>query len=1158
MPTSIEVFRSRIRRYSCSRAARVCCFASLLTLLGSPAWAQRNLKEIPPPDPVAEIAAMTPDPAASVNLFAADPDIRKPIQMNFDSRGRLWVASSEAYPQIKPGEKANDKIVVLEDTDGDGVSDKSIVFADGLLIPTGVIPDGKGGAYVAASTELLHFSDTDGDGKADVRRVVLSGFGTEDTHHLVHTLRWGPDGCLYFNQSIYIHSHIETPYGTRHLEGGGIWRYRPETGELSVLCKGFVNPWGHIFDAVGESFATDGAYMEGINYVFPGAVFVTAPGETRFVKGMNPGSPKHCGLEILSGSHIPPDWVGDLVTNDFRGHRVCRFTLSPQQSTYASRQQREIVTSKHIAFRPIDARMGPDGTLFLADWYNPIIQHGEVDFRDDRRDREHGRIWRVSFPGRELDPWPDFATRSRDELISLLESPSLAVRQFAREHLWPMVRTEADQVLSAVKAWRDAAPDEKTRLSRALEQQWLGEVAGRFEADAFEFIASAAPSEFTRTSLRSASRVAPVGDSRVSQVAMKLARGEHGPSQLEAVIVLGQMNDQSSAEALLKTAQAAGAPQIADPMLDFVLWQALRASRSQWTAALREGKLDWKSVPDGLALAVSSAATPEAASLLLDIMREGQPDAGARKVFASAIANSGDAGSLGALLEIACESLGDESFATIVSTLVARTQRDRTVPRDADRILGSRFGQFESLPSQAAAAVAVVNAMGQWRASSGLPLLVSVLEKSEQPAVRLAAIGSLGMFDDADAKAALLRIANSDRGAETVAAIGAIASKQPRDAAKLAASLVSSMKDDQSAGSLMAAMVANKEAAKALPELIVKQTFTPERAKVLLAAIRGQGGNADVEASLEAASKLEGAGWKLTPELSERLLAEVASHGDAAEGEKIYRRNDLQCIQCHAIGPAGGLVGPNLISLGASSQPDYVLESLLDPNARLKEGYNTLAVLTDDGRVTSGIPIGRDEKSLQLRLADGKEVVIPQEAIEEEQPGKSLMPAGLVDKLSQKELVDLTAFLASLGKVGRYTVSTEPYVRSLETLVYSDEALARLNRTSIDTAAKDDPALTWRSLTTLVNATLPLGELDTFKPHRDTPASSYVRFDVTAAEGETVTVKMPIEGVNIWLDGTPVPPGEFVAMKLSPGTHRVVVGIERDRFKGDWSATLSR
>ena len=170
--------------------------------------------------------------------------------MNFDAKGRLWVASSEVYPQIKPGEVANDKVVILEDTDSDGKADKTTVFADKLLIPTGVEP-GDGGAYVANSTELVHLADTDGDGKADVREVVLSGFGTEDTHHILHTLRWGPDGMLYFNQSIYIHSHVETPWGVRRLGGGGIWQFRPESAWLDIFARGWWNPWGHHFDRWG-------------------------------------------------------------------------------------------------------------------------------------------------------------------------------------------------------------------------------------------------------------------------------------------------------------------------------------------------------------------------------------------------------------------------------------------------------------------------------------------------------------------------------------------------------------------------------------------------------------------------------------------------------------------------------------------------------------------------------------------------------------------------------------------------------------------------------------------------------------------------------------------------------------------------------------------
>jgi putative membrane-bound dehydrogenase-like protein len=253
-------------------------------------WAQRELQQIPDPNPAVSLASFTLPDGLQANLFAGDGQINKPIHMNFDARGRLWVAGSEVYPQIEPGQPATDKIYILEDTTGDGSADKVVVFADNLLIPTGILPDERGGCYVANSTELLYLWDSDGDGKADQRRIVLSGFGTEDTHHLLHTLTWAPDGSLFMNQSIYIHSHVETPWGVRRMNGGGVWRFRPDTMELEVHCLGFVNPWGKIFDDWGQSFATDGAYGEGINYVFPNAVFVTSPGATRIVGGMNPGS----------------------------------------------------------------------------------------------------------------------------------------------------------------------------------------------------------------------------------------------------------------------------------------------------------------------------------------------------------------------------------------------------------------------------------------------------------------------------------------------------------------------------------------------------------------------------------------------------------------------------------------------------------------------------------------------------------------------------------------------------------------------------------------------------------------------------------------------------------------------------------------------------
>jgi len=314
----------------------------LLALSSSFAWAQKNAPLQVDIDPENERKSFQVAEGLEVNLFAGDPQMAKPIQICFDTKGRLWAACSSTYPQVLPGQPNQDKILIMEDTDGDGKADKTTVFADGLLIPTGLAP-GDGGVYVVDSTDLVHLSDTDGDGKADKRRVILSGFGTEDTHHMVHSLRWGMDGLLYFNQSIYIHSHLETPYGPKRLGGGGIWQLRPDTLELDIIMRGLVNSWGHHFDKWGQSFATDGAGGEGINYVVPRGYYVTAVGAKRIIQGLNPGSPKHCGLEILSGRHLPDDWQQSFVTNDFRGHRVCRFVLEQDGSGYISRQQPEVI-----------------------------------------------------------------------------------------------------------------------------------------------------------------------------------------------------------------------------------------------------------------------------------------------------------------------------------------------------------------------------------------------------------------------------------------------------------------------------------------------------------------------------------------------------------------------------------------------------------------------------------------------------------------------------------------------------------------------------------------------------------------------------------------------------------------------------------------------
>lgn len=1115
------------------------------------ALAQRDLTDIPEPNPTAELAAMTLDPAVSVNLFAADPDIRKPIQMNFDSAGRLWVASSESYPQLAPGEKADDKILVLEDTDGDGTADKSTVFADGLLIPTGVLPDGTDAAYVAHATEILYLEDTDGDGKADRRQVVLSGFGTEDTHHLIHTLRWGPDGCLYFNQSIYIHSTVETAYGTRKLDGGGIWRYRPETRQLEVLCKGFVNPWGHVFDAFGQSLATDGAYFEGINHVFPDAVFVTSPGAPRWLAGMNPGSPKHCGLAVISGPHFPESWQGDLVTNDFRSHRVCRFTLKPQGSSYESRQQPELINSSHIAFRPIDAGIGGDGALYIADWYNPIIQHGEVDFRDERRDRSRGRIWRISVDGQPLSTPPDYKNLSVSDLARLLDNESLVVRQFARLEL---KRRPVKEVRSAVAAWVAKGEDPATKALREMEAMWIDQCLNVVDAERLQRLMKAEDGRIRAATIRT------IGDRRaeLEQASQWLAAAVEDPYpqvRLEAIAALGRG---ATAECVEQALRAIHYP--VDANIDFALWNTVRQLSSVWTPKLAAGELDFGDDPNRLVFLLSAAGTPAAAEPVLQAM-VGQSNAielSIAQISTLTVPLAGiiDGQQMTRLLDFVLGSDGwnEQAKVSLLRGILDQANKRGLKPAEIQPVVIEAYADAESTELR----TVLAESAGAWKIAEMVPVIRKSFDaeasKFTESSERATVIRSVGLVGSSEAIGWLAELADdenlaaADRAEAAVALVGSPVGDAQQCGFTAIKKLFKQQQTSTATIQRIGGVLARKGLQDQLAVLIRESSFTANDARKLLSIARSAGAPENVLEAIRTAGTLEDAGWKWSDEFRDQILQLTAEQGDAHRGEAIYRRESLQCIKCHAIGPAGGLVGPNLVSLGGGSTAEYILRSLIEPNDKLKEGYNTVQVLTLDGRVIQGIPAGGDTETLQLRDAEGAIISIARNDIDVESNGQSLMPAGLLDSLTQAELADLNAFLSSLGRVPEFSVSTKQIVRSVETLTYSNDANRILNRTSTDAVATDDPAFVWKPLTSRVDGTLPIAEMDRFQQHQGVPPTSYVRFKIDLDESGSIAWQLSRQtGVNLWLDGKPTPLDELSKKVLKPGSHQIILGLEREQ-----------
>jgi putative heme-binding domain-containing protein len=1121
---------------------------ALLVLAGSviapsAARAQRDLKNIPDPDPELERKTFILPEGAEVNLWAGDPQMHKPIQMNFDAQGRLWIASSEVYPQIKPGQEATDKILVLEDTDFDGVADKTHVFADGLLIPTGVIPDDAGGCYVAASTELLHFKDTDGDLKADEKRIVLSGFGTEDTHHLLHTLRWGPDGCLYMNQSIYIHSHVETPYGVKRLNGGGIWRFRPETLELEVLCTGFVNTWGHHIDRWGQSFATDGAYGEGINYVFPGSVFVTAPGAKRIVAGLNPGSPKHCGLEIVGGRHLPPDWDGNMIANDFRAHRVCRFVVTEDGSGYASRQETEVIKSSHPAFRPIDVKMGPDGAIYIADWYNPIIQHGEVDFRDERRDHTHGRIWRVTFPDRPLLDTRIPADEPTEKLVARLTEPE----EWVRQHATNMLKArDADDVKKQLDAWVgriDANDSERPEL--LLRALWLGEAIQRIDTELALKLAQSPDHRVRAAAIR---HVAHELDQYPQAQALfaKAVADEHPRVRLEGVRALTLL---PSLESARLAATALDKP--IDRWLDFAVWQALRDLAPVWLPAVQAGKFDFGGNTDHLVFALKAVESPDVVRPLVALFEQDKLPAERVPSVLELIATLGGPQELGTIFNLVVapnSKMPEARKATLLAALVETSRLRKAQPAgDLNRV--AALFKSENEPVRTAA----IRAAGAWKVAAARAEIDNwLMHKDAPPATRSAAIEAVAAYGDGPARELLRTIAASETTplADRLSALGALASLDVNVAAGGTVDLLAAAPAGLDPAAAVGAIASRKDGPPALAKALSGKKLAPDVAKLVLRTVRAAPQPSDeLIAAVQAAGGLGEAAWKLTPELVAELTAEVQTKGDPARGEAIYRIAANQCLKCHAIGGAGGLVGPDMVSLGATAQIDYLLESLIAPAAKVKENFHSKVVLDGDGQVTSGIPVRETEQEIVLRDAEDKLVTIAKSNIENIKDGRSLMPDGLVDSLTRQELVDLTAFLAQLGKVGgNYTIGPEKVVRRWQVLAYSNEANRKLNRTSFDTAASDDPDFVWTSAYSRVAGDLPLDGLPTYKPHANLEPTTFVRFDVdvTTPGKAKLVVDGGAAGLEFWLDGKPTPLADDTVLDLATGRHQLVLAVNRN------------
>ena len=428
------------------RAATFCLVALAVTFVEYASPAADDVVKTDPKTPANELKTFHVPPGFEVQLVASEPDIHKPLNMAFDDRGRLWVTDTLEYPfAAPPTRKARDTVKILEDFGPDGRARKVRTFADDLNIPIGLLPISNG-VIVHSIPNIYRITDTDGDGKGDRREVLYGPVGYGDTHGMTSGFTWGLDGWIYAGHGFANTSTLKAKDGSSiTMTSGNTYRFKPDGSRIEQFTWGQVNPFGLSFDPLGNLFSAD-CHTKPIMMLLRGGYYESF-GKPHDGLGFAPeicpnyaGSTAIAGIAYYAADHFPPKYrdtafIGDVMTNHVINYRLVR-----HGSTLKAEPLPDFLLSDDPWFRPVDVKLGLDGALYVADFYNRIIGHYEVPLTHPGRDRERGRIWRIIYRGpdgngKPVPPRPDWTKASIDELIGDLAHPNLVVRTKAANQL---------------------------------------------------------------------------------------------------------------------------------------------------------------------------------------------------------------------------------------------------------------------------------------------------------------------------------------------------------------------------------------------------------------------------------------------------------------------------------------------------------------------------------------------------------------------------------------------------------------------------------------------------------------------------------------------------------------------------------------------------
>lgn len=943
-------------------------------------------------------------------IFAAEPDVVNPVAMTWDERGRLWVLELHEYPMgAKPGEKPRDRIKILEDTNNDGRADKVTVFADGLNLATGLLL-GNGGVYVGQAPHLLFLQDTNHDDRVDTREILLTGFGLEDRHELLNGFTWGPDGWLYMTHGVFTHSKVKIPEATEPgvIMNAAVARFHPRTKKFEVFAEGTSNPWGVDFDRYGNAFIS-ACVIDHLFHIAPGGSYQRQAGapSNPYTYELLPSIVDHkhhmaayCGICIYEGDQFPEEYRGRVFMGNIHQNAINHDRLIPNGSSFKAVAEKDFLTTSDGWFRPVSQQVGPDGALWIADWYDkyPCYQNAMAD--PEGVDREYGRIWRVVYVGREtgkkIPPRPDvkmdFGKLSGTNLVELFDHPNVWQRRMAQRILqqrlsssrrlgprWPDDWYPAQGEPGVQLALQNCLDSNKS-LEAKLAAFWALQEYGSGIPRWVYWSENVAWPDMWLRKLMAAWHVGELQDSstKALEVLEKLAADADPRVRLAVVTAVRRIvsdsltvNDSIYTRAPVGgvlTALVRSSADAKDPLLPYMIWHASEPLLAHNPAP----GLNWLAENGVDTLPLSGILTRKAMRRICDTQEIPKLDLAVS--FLERISGGNVELTLAAidgLLEgqKARPLLPSANTKSLFTKLNERT--DARV-KDAARQLGTLWGHEPSVQ----ATLSAVND--------------SVLPKEK----RLQAIAAARQVRSDAAREALLQLTSAENPEplviESIRALGAVGGESVGD------EFIKQWRTYTPAAQAVAAEVLVSRRPWTIALLSAIEAKTVAAADLPAAAIRALGQSNDPtirQRATEVIGRIRppGADKQKIIESKKRMILR-GGEPDMRAGRELTKQH---CLVCHKLNGEGADVGPDLTGSGRSTL-DALLANVIDPNQIIGKGFENVEVETKDGRSVSGRLVEDTASHVKLLSSGPKEEIIARSDIEQMRVSElSVMPEGL-------------------------------------------------------------------------------------------------------------------------------------------------------------------